>query len=187
MAGDRGDDLAGVQRTPVSSSSGPSVAYARRTSGPAITGHGNGPLLSSRWHRRPDLAARHCDEGAALIAALASAPARPLGRSPAKPCVQRARRVAASPREGWPPEGARRWAVDSGSTRSAKPDPARRGHAQNKRVRKRCPQTSKNPPATTFFGRTSPALLNLSETRLRADRSSGSWAGPSRTASAPLH
>ena len=45
----------------------------------AIPGHGNGPLSCERRHRRPDLAVRHRDEGAALIAAFASEPARPTG------------------------------------------------------------------------------------------------------------
>jgi len=42
----------------------------------AIPGHGNGPLSQDRRRSRPDLAVRHCDEGAALIAAFASEPAR---------------------------------------------------------------------------------------------------------------
>ena len=58
MAGDRGDDLAGVQRakrsgvngTPVSSSSGP-VHVPVKEMRLAIPGHGNGPL------RHPDGAA----------------------------------------------------------------------------------------------------------------------------------
>ena len=53
MAGDRGDDLAGVQRTkrseenetPVSSSSG-LVHVPREGNPPAVPGHGNGPLSS---------------------------------------------------------------------------------------------------------------------------------------------
>ena len=35
--------------------------------------------------------------------------------------------MAASPREGWPPERARRWAFDSGSTRSATARPRAAG------------------------------------------------------------
>ena len=57
---------------------------------PAIPGHGNWPL-SSATPAAPAtcrfLAVGPCDEGAALIAAMASAPARPPGRSPAAPCA----------------------------------------------------------------------------------------------------
>jgi hypothetical protein len=55
VAGDRGDDLAGVQRTKrsavigrtVSSSSGASFTRSVKETTHAIPGHGNGPLSSS--------------------------------------------------------------------------------------------------------------------------------------------
>ena len=43
---------------------------------PAIPGHENGPLSWDCRHRRPDSAVLPRDEGKALIAVLASAPAR---------------------------------------------------------------------------------------------------------------
>ena len=135
MAGDRGDDLAGVQRTKrsgvngttVSSSSGPR-SRTREGNRPAVHGHGNGPLSSSRRRSRPDLAVRHRDEGAALIAAFASEPARRNGPQPGDT-------LRASKRGGWRrarvrdgrPSGARRWAFDSGSTRSATARPCEAG------------------------------------------------------------
>jgi hypothetical protein len=55
MAGDRGDDLAGVQRTKRSGVNGTAGQFVKRASftrsvkeiKPAIPGHGNGPLSSS--------------------------------------------------------------------------------------------------------------------------------------------
>jgi hypothetical protein len=73
MAGGRGDDLARAQPTkrsatqcsaaPCASSgpvrqAGPSVAYPRRTPGPAIPGHGKGRLREHRRRSRPGRVAR---------------------------------------------------------------------------------------------------------------------------------
>ena len=64
-----------------------------------VMGHARSLTLS-----RPDLAAMHRDEGAALIAALARPPARRRAPQSGTTLVrQRAQRVVASPREGWPP------------------------------------------------------------------------------------
>ena len=85
---------------------GLSVAYPRRTPGPAILGHGKGRRHDDRRRSRPDLAdlaVRHRDAGSAWIAALASEPARPEAAARRRPARQRARRLAVSPREGWPP------------------------------------------------------------------------------------
>jgi hypothetical protein len=70
MAGDRGDDLAGVQRTkrsgvngtPVSSSSGPR-SRTREGNRLAIPGRGNGPPSCDRRRRRPEMVVRRGDEG----------------------------------------------------------------------------------------------------------------------------
>jgi hypothetical protein len=98
MAGDRGDDLAGVQRT---KRSGVNGTPGSSSSGPrSCTREGN----KARDPRARERAA--------------------VRRHPAR---QRARRVAASPREGWRPEGARRWAFDSDSTRSATARPRAAG------------------------------------------------------------
>ena len=76
MAGGRGDDLARAQHTkrsatqwsaaPCASSgpvrqAGPSVAYSRRTSGPAIPCHGKGRLREERRRSRPARVARGMD------------------------------------------------------------------------------------------------------------------------------
>ena len=98
MAGDRGDDLTGAAPSEAQRSDLQAGQFVKRASftrsvkepKPAIPGHGNGPLSCDRRRSRPDLAVlavRHRDEGAALIAALASAPARPEGHSPATPCA----------------------------------------------------------------------------------------------------
>ena len=110
MAGDRGGDLAGAapsgaQRSDLQASQFAKRASLKRSvreSGPAIPGHGNGPLLSSP-------------------------PATPACRSPAAHCVhQRGECQRACVRDG-SPTGARRWAFDSGSTRSATARPRTAG------------------------------------------------------------
>ena len=95
---------------------------------PAIPGHGTGHCRHPRRHRRPYLDVRHRDEGAALIAALASAPAGHHAPQSGEP-------LRTSEHGGWRrarvrdgrPSGARRWAFDSGSTRSATARPRRVG------------------------------------------------------------
>jgi hypothetical protein len=116
VAGGRGDDLAGVQRTersgvrgtPVSSPSG-LVVHAQRegSKSPRSPGTGTGRCRQPCRQSRPlprIPAVRPCDEGEALIAATASEPARPPGRSPAASCAPTAWSLAASPREGWQPD-----------------------------------------------------------------------------------
>ena len=55
--------------------------------------------------------------------------------------------VAASPREGWPPEGARRWAFDSGSTRSATARPRAAGTRPKESAKHDQPPTPCQPAA----------------------------------------
>ena len=89
MAGDRGDDLAGVQRTKRSGVNGTPVSSSSE------------PCSRTREENQArDPRAR---ERAAVVAS------------------------AGIPREGWPPEGARRWAFDSGSMRSATARPRAAG------------------------------------------------------------
>ncbi len=116
MAGDWGDDLAGVQRTersadngtPVSSSSGP---RSRTREG-----------IKARGPRARERAAVVISAGNAGLTVL---------------------------REGWQPEGARRWAFDSGSTRSATARP----RAAGTRPPTACPRSwSSQPPRTTTAG-----------------------------------
>ena len=92
MAGVRGDDLAGVQRTersgvngtPASSSSGPRSRTREGNKARDPRSRERSRCRHPRRRSRPDLAVRHRDEGAALIAAFASEPARRLRHSPAR-------------------------------------------------------------------------------------------------------
>ena len=94
MARDRGDDLAGAQQTkrngvngaPVSSSSGPR-SRTREGNQARDPRARERAAVAIQPRARPDSAVLHRDEGAALIAVLASEPARPQGRSPATPCA----------------------------------------------------------------------------------------------------
>ena len=83
-----------------------------------------------RRQRRPDLAVRHCDDGVALIAASASVPARPLGRSPATPFAPASTEGGGEPARGM----AARRERDAGPLTAARreaqqPGRAQRGHA----------------------------------------------------------
>ena len=98
---------------PVSSSSG-----RLKEQSPRSPGTGTGRCRHPRRHRRPDLAVGHRDEGAALIAALASDPARPKGQQSGATlrASEHGGRRRARARDGRPGETMR---FDSGSTRSA--------------------------------------------------------------------
>jgi hypothetical protein len=103
VAGVRGDDLAGAKRSkrsaasaaPASSASGLRSRAARRKQSPRTPGTGRAAVPDCR-HGRPDSAVQCCDEGEALIAALASEPAR----RPATPEAA-VRRHHARPPRGW--------------------------------------------------------------------------------------